>query len=145
MAVKNEPIFADSNYLVALFNGQDALAKKADAVSETLDKYDTTLVISSFVFLEVVTITSMKAGREIATEAGRSLLSNPRIRIIHIDENLQEESWRIFQQIRAKNISFVDCSIIATMKAEAISTLLTFDETDFKRLQEPYGFKLYAE
>lgn len=145
MAERNEPIFADSNYFVALFNDRDALTGKADIVSKVLDEYGTTLVISNFVFLEIVTITSMKTGKEVAVEAGRSLLSNPRIRIIHIDEELQEESWRIFQQIRAKNISFTDCSIIAVMRAEGISTLLTFDETDFRRLQEPYGFKLYGE
>lgn len=145
MVGRNEPIFADSNYFVALFNSQDALTEKADVVSKELDKYETALIISNFVFLEIITITSMKAGREIAIEAGRSLLSNPRIRIIHIDEELQKESWRIFQQIRAKNISFTDCSIVAAMRAEGVLTLLTFDETDFKRLQEPYGFKLYGE
>jgi predicted nucleic acid-binding protein len=145
MEGKNSSVFVDSNFLIALFHEKDSLFSRADRISKELVKQNRFLCISSFVFLETITIVSMRAGRKIAVEAGKYLLSNSRIQIIHIDENLQEESWHIFQEIQSKNISFVDCSIIAAMKPEGISTLLTFDATDFKRLQKPYGFKLYGE
>lgn len=143
MAGKNEWIFADSNYFIALFNEQDALLEKADYTSKKLDEKDISLCITNLIFLEIVTVTSMRASKQIAWEAGKSLLLNPRIRIIHIDEDLQNESWKIFQEITDKNISFVDCSIIAVMKAEGISRVLTFDKTDFGKLQKIYRFSFY--
>ncbi|TSC97166.1 MAG: Uncharacterized protein Greene071421_552 [Parcubacteria group bacterium Greene0714_21] len=143
MEERNNQLFVDSNYFIALFNERDTLAQKARSISEELDIRPTTLVISSLVFLEIVTITSMRAGRKIAKEAGASLLSRQDIRVIHVDEAIQNEAWNIFQETEEKNISFVDCSIIAAMKAEDISTLLTFDRADFTALQKQYRFSLY--
>lgn len=145
MAERNSKIFADANYFIALANEKDSLYAKALAVSQDLEKRAVQLYISNFVFLEVVTILSQKRNREVANKTGLYLLSNPHISHVHIDEQLHKESWDIFQDISQKNISFVDCSIIAAMKAERVSTLLTFDQTDFRQLQKPYGFNLYEE
>ncbi|MBI4137986.1 MAG: PIN domain-containing protein [Candidatus Wildermuthbacteria bacterium] len=143
MAGKSERIFADSNYFIALFNERDALSEKANLISEKLEEQDILLCITNLIFLEIVTVTSVRASKQIAWEAGKYLLSSPRIQILHADEDLQRESWEIFQEITDKNISFVDCSIIASMKTLGISKLLTFDQTDFKKLQKQYRFSLY--
>jgi predicted nucleic acid-binding protein len=79
----------------------------------------------------------------VAIEAGKAILSNPFIDLIHIDWLLHKEAWKIFQEIEHKNISFVDASIIAAMQAEGIKTLLTLDTTDFKKLVKRYRIKFY--
>lgn len=85
----------------------------------------------------------MKSGREAAVRGGEKLLESPRVRVVHINEELQEASWRIFRKVEHKNISFVDCSTIAVMKVEDIARLLTFDTEDFGKLQKHYRFSLY--
>jgi uncharacterized protein len=145
MAERNSGVFADSNYFIALANENDSLHKQAILISQNLEERAVQLFLSNLIFLEVITVLSQKRGREVANKTGLYLLSDPHISYIHIDEQLHEESWHIFQSISQKNIGFVDCSIIAAMKAEDISTLLTFDKADFKQLQKPYGFRLYEE
>lgn len=139
----NKRLFVDSNYFVALFNPSDTLYQKALKIAKKIDKKDIFLVISNFIFLEIITILSQKRGRRVAIETGEYFLSNPKIALIHIDQLLQGQSWNIFKQIKSKDISFVDCSIIAAMKSEGIDELLTFDIEDFKRLQKNYRFRLY--
>ncbi|MBI4119919.1 MAG: hypothetical protein HY454_00450 [Parcubacteria group bacterium] len=56
---------------------------------------------------------------------------------------MQTSSWQIFKEIANKNVSFVDCSTIAVMKAEGIRHLLTLDLQDFKPLSKKYRFGLY--
>lgn len=144
MEEKNELTFVDSNYFVGLFNAEDPLFETANRISKELAHKNTPLFISNFIFLEITTIVSMRASREIAIETGKYLLSSSQIHVIHIDEQLQHDSWQIFQETQSKNISFVDCSIIASMKSEGINKLLTFDTTDFKKLQRKYRFSFYA-
>ena len=78
-----------------------------------------------------------------AREAGRYLMTDPLIRIAHVDESLHQNTWGIFDKIADKNISFVDCSTIAVMKAEHITAVLTFDTTDFKKLRREYKFAFF--
>ncbi len=96
-----------------------------------------------FIFLEIVTILSQRRSRRVAIETGEYLLANPNVEIIHIGPVLQTSSWQIFKEIANKNVSFVDCSTIAVMKAEGIRHLLTLDLQDFKPLSKKYRFGLY--
>ena len=139
---RNKRIFVDSNYFVALFNPSDTLYQKAIRIAKKIDKEKISLAISNFIFLEVITILSQKRGKKVATDICQYFLSNPEIKLIHIDKSLQKDSWSIFKVIKNKDISFVDCSIIAAMKSEEINEILTFDK-DFEKLQKIYRFKLY--
>ncbi|MBI2121341.1 MAG: type II toxin-antitoxin system VapC family toxin [Candidatus Wildermuthbacteria bacterium] len=144
MEKRSNRLFVDSNFFVALFNKQDALAERADEISRALDENPRVLVISNLVFLEIVTVISVRVGRQVAKEVGSSLLLRPDVRIVHVDEDLHEESWKIFQETEGKNISFVDCSIAAVMRAEGISALLTFDRKDFKGFGKHCQLSFYA-
>jgi predicted nucleic acid-binding protein len=141
--VENKRIFVDSNYFVALFNSSDTLYPKALKIAKKIDEEGISLTISNLIFLEIVTVLSQKRGKRVAIEVGEYLLSNPKITLIHIDELLQEQTWNVFKQIKNKDISFVDCSIIAAMKSEGIDELLTFDVEDFKKFQKNHRFRLY--
>ena len=136
----SERVFADSNYFVALFYPHDALHHQATIHANSIAKDNLHIITSSFVFLETVTVLSQRAGRAVSREAGLYLRNNPFVTLLHIDEALGEKAWRIFQNTQDKNISFVDCSTIAVMQAEHITTLLTFDVTDFRKLRREYKF-----
>lgn len=142
MEARNKQVFVDSNFFIAFFNETDTLHQEALSIGAKLEKQKTELLISNFIFLEVVTVLSQRVNKAVALQVGRHLLSSPSIEIIHIDEVLHNHSWQIFQEVRNKNVSFVDCSIIATMKAEGVLELLTLDAEDFKKLQKKYRFRL---
>ena len=138
-------IFVDSNYLIALSNPNDSLHDIAIRLSDKLLKENTNLFISNYVFLEIVTVLTQRVNKEIALITGTELLQNRQVEIIHITKNLQQKSWEIFKMINKKNISFVDCSCIAVMEFENISTLLSFDKTDFIPLQKLLRFDFYYD
>lgn len=137
---ENRKIFVDSNYFVALFNDRDALFQIASDIATRLGAAK--IITSNFIFLETVTVLSQRRGQTLALAAGEYLLNNPLIEIMQIDYNLQQDTWEIFKDLKLKNTSFVDASVIAVMQAESLEELLTFDLKDFKLLARKYNFKL---
>lgn len=143
METSDGPVFVDSNFFIALFNPLDALYPQAVRCAKEIEERQITLIVSSFIFLETVTVLSQRGGKPVAKEGGQYFLTDPAVRLVHIDEDLQKESWRIFQEIEDKDVSFVDASIIAAMHAEGVSNLLTFDTNHFTPLSKRYRFRLY--
>lgn len=141
----NERMFVDTNYFVALFNPFDALHRAALKTGRQIDAAGARLVISNFIFLEVVTVLAQRRGKDVAREAGEYLISNGAIETIHVDKSLNEASWQTFKYIREKNVSFVDASIIAILQGEGIRWLLTFDRADFRKLASRYHFHIYGD
>ena len=137
-------MFVDTNFFVALYNPADLQHKKALTAAKQIQKDEPELILSSFVFLEVVTVLSQRAGKSLAIKAGQRLRNADAFTFIQSTTKLEQTSWEIFQEINKKNISFVDCSIIAVMKQESIPLLLTFDLEDFKILGKQYKFTLYS-
>lgn len=140
---ENSRVFVDSNYFVALFNPHDALHKKSLDLARALDARESRLIISNLVFLEVVTVLSQRRGKKAALKVGEYLLSSPRVEVVHVDEELNQSTWNIFKEVTEKDVSFVDCSIIAILKAENIADILTFDTRDFHALQKRFRFSFY--
>lgn len=136
-------VFVDSNYFIALGNPEDSLHEEADILSYQLVQDNVIIAITNFVFLEIVTVLSQRASRVMANRIGNDILQNQHVNIIHVTESLQTKSWEMFQKIERKNVSFVDCSIIATMEFEEIRSLLTFDKTDFTQFKQYHKFSFY--
>ena len=135
-------IFADSNFFIALSNPDDTLNEIAIQRSREIRDKKLPIVISRFIFSETVTVLSQRTNRQIAINAGIDMLSG-QIGIVEIDQRVSDAAWKIFQDIGKKNMSFVDCSILAIMQAEGISKLLTFDREDFSNLRRTYDFSFY--
>lgn len=135
-------IFVDSNYFIALFNPQDSLFKQATLANSKLEKDNPQIYISTYIFSEIVTVLSQRTGRVNAIHAGNQLLEG-RISILQSTMETEELSWKIFNRVKKKNMSFVDCSSIAVMQAEGINKFLTFDEEDFSPLRKKYSFSFY--
>ena len=134
MAKKSNKVFVDSNYFIALQNKNDSLHAKAISDAKKIHSEGKIVVISNFVFLEVITVVSQYLGRQKASAYGRQILRDSAIEMIHVSSQLHEDSWVLFQSINKKNMSFIDCSIIAVMKHCGIGSLLTYDSTNFSSL-----------
>lgn len=136
----NSDLLIDSNFVIALYNPVDNLHRKAKQISERLKSMRYKMYISEYIFLEIVTVLSQRGGREIAIQAGKDLLREKDFVFIQINEELHKITWQIFQEIKKKDISFVDCSILAAMRFFNIKKLLTFDKEDFTQLRRKYRF-----
>lgn len=137
-----EKIFVDSNFFIAEYNLDDSLHLKAVLKRKEIQKTDTYLLTSNLIFLETVTVLSQRAGKKVAISWGKHILENQQIEIIQVDLQLQNLTWEIFQKIKKKNMSFVDCSSLAILETYDIKRFLTFDTEDFGGLEKTYGFKI---
>lgn len=140
MDSSSSPLMIDSNFFIALFNPDDSLHEKAQTTAQKIIHSQQSYALTNYIFLEIVTVLSQKRGKARSRTIGNTLLQSARI--IHIDEWLHQHTWSIFCNVHQKDISFVDCSTIAAMKSEGITTLLTFD-AQFKKLQKHHRFSLY--
>ena len=140
---RSNRVFVDSNVLIAALRSEDTLHQQAIKTIVALEQQAEAMVISNLIFLEVVTILSQRVSRSVAVKAGNDLLLHPLVEMIHVTETLQTDTWQIFTAAKNKNISFVDCSIMAVMKAEGVKDLLTFDQTEFRSLRKDHRFRFW--
>jgi predicted nucleic acid-binding protein len=139
----NNAVFVDSNYFIALFNISDTLHAEALALAESMVNKNIVLYVSNYIMLEVLTVLSQRVGREAARVASDNLVDSEQIRAVHITEELHSRSLEIFRTTDSKNVSLVDCSILAVLNYVGIKQLLTFDTTDFKPLKGRFNFDFY--
>jgi len=130
-------VFIDSNYYCALFNREDALHNKARKLKINLESSHT----SNFVLLESYTVISQRSGRKQAVYFGEHMHNQYQTNVLLVSPEVEQLSWDIFKKIKNKNMSYVDCSILALIKLNNIKTLLSFDN-HFKNYQSEFNFKL---
>jgi predicted nucleic acid-binding protein len=137
-------IVADSNYFVALAAINDNLYSTAFNLAKLIKDRGDKIYINKYIFLEIVTIISQKVSIDISIKVGRDLLENTgEIEVLDIDSIMFQKTWDIFQRVKDKNISFVDCSLIVLKNEIVADAILTFDVTDFTKLRKSYKFQYY--
>jgi uncharacterized protein len=125
-------LFIDSGPLVAHFNSDDFLHDQAERTfsafaSGRLDFKH--FYISDYIFDECVNVIGSRTKRfDLARILGDALISSNVISIIHVDENLFLESWKIFKRFEGSGLSFTDSSSIAIMEQWGIDSIFSFDK-----------------
>lgn len=132
-------IFIDTNFLCALYNEKDSLHEKARLIWPTLKELD--YIISNFILIEAYTILSQRASKVQAIAFGNYIRRENPYTIVWINRDFEDAIWKIFKSIKDKNFSYVDASILAVMKKQKISHLLSFD-AGFAQFQKTFGFTL---
>lgn len=125
-------IFVDASALIPLFRTIDPLHEKAVQLSPQL--VGNTLLISNYIFSEVVTVLSQKEGKEKALDAGEYIKKN--YTMFRIDAEIEDLAWEIFKKQKSKNVSFVDCTTFALFQRRMFDKAFAFD-TDFKANKIP--------
>lgn len=136
--------FVDTSYIIALYNPQDSQHQKAVKLKKEINN-EIIPFISNYIFLETVTVLSQQIGKKDANDIGKILFSSNKFSFLHISPRIDIKTWRLFQDISNKNISYVDCSNVILMKEERIDKILTFDQ-DFQKLkkQANYNFEVLS-
>jgi len=134
-----QSLIIDTNVICALYNSEDSLYQKAQRIKHLLTEYNP--VVSNFILLETYTVLSQRVSKEFAVSFGKRVRERHSYAVVWINRKLEQDIWKIFVSIKDKNFSYVDASILAVMKKEKISHLLSFD-AGFEGLQSQLKFKL---
>lgn len=120
-------LFLDASYVIALeiANEQNHLA--ASSHWQSLDRKNTRLVTTSYVFDEIVTFLNSRRLHAKAVEIGNRLLSSSSVQFIQVNETIFLEAWEFFQKHNDKSYSLTDCVSFVVMKQLKIKEALTFD------------------
>ncbi len=117
-------VILDTSFLVAFYDLDDDNHKRADEFIKEFEggKFGR-LIISDYIFDETITLLKKYIGNKKTTEIGKYLLNS--LEFIGMETRLFELSWDLSKKF--DELSFTDCSIIATMKHYNIDYLATFD------------------
>lgn len=120
-------LFLDASYVIALeiANEQNHLA--ASSHWQSLDRKNTRLVTTSYVFDEIVTFLNSRRLHAKAVEIGNRLLNSPSVQFIQVSETIFLEAWELFQKYNDKSYSLTDCVSFVVMEPLKIKEALTFD------------------
>lgn len=136
----------DANVLVAVYREDDKLHGEAVDLVSRLKEKSWVFVVTNLVLQEIATVLSMRVGMKLA----RKFLidyGNMVEEKVFLDEELERQSWRIFEKQEKKGTSFVDCANLAVIEKYKLDGILTFDEFYQKKLvvgglDHPKGGKL---
>jgi predicted nucleic acid-binding protein len=120
-------VFLDTGYIIALEAKDDQHHQVALKHWQSLLKSLPRLVMTSYVFDEIVSFFNSRNQHAKAVEVGRRLISSPTIDFIHVDEYLFFEGWHYFEQHADKLYSLTDCISFVVMERLKIRKALAFD------------------
>ena len=119
--------FVDSGVWIGASNPKDTHYREATSVLKSILKGDLgKVLITNLIFSEVVTYIRRKVGRKQSVEAARMLIDSEHVEIIHIDENIFNAAYHMFE--RYPELSFADAASVAIMKDRGIQQIVSFDK-----------------
>lgn len=133
-------LFVDSSAWIALFDVSDKYHRIAATNFNSLLGQEVMFITSDYVFDEAVTLLLNRSGHNKATEFGLWLLSANNVKIIHIDELVWQDAWRMFAAYDDKQWAFTDCTSFVLMRQHKLWRAFAFD-----RHFEQAGFQLWPK
>lgn len=124
--------FIDTGAWYAYFVGDD---EDHGSVTSVLEDESLTLVTSSYVFDEVITLIAARLHHEAARQVGSSLRDPSIVEMEWVTVSDEKAAWQRFRQRSDKSYSFTDCTSFVIMHRLGLEHVLTTD-ADFD--QEGY-------
>lgn len=119
-------VFTDTAAWIALFNADDSLHARAQAVYSALVQRRVPLVTTEFVLLEVADALGAPHIRA-KTIALLNTLRRGVVRIVPLSDELREKGWTLYQQRPDKEWGLTDCTSFALMQERQILQVFTSD------------------
>jgi predicted nucleic acid-binding protein len=123
--------FVDTSAFYALADRSDVNHRRAGSLLKTLSKRGGSLVTTSDVFDETITLVRYRLGQPAAVKVGQGLLDSTWCRLVEVSREVRLAAWEIFQRYADQSFSFTDCTSFATMHAMGVTEAFTFDRRDF--------------
>lgn len=124
-------IFIDASAYLSALMLHDPNHTKTAEILMNLEQTEEDLVTSYGIIGEILTVSSQRYDKQKGIEFVKSILNSPTHILLETPE-LMKRSFELLQQIKSKNISWVDCYSFAIIETYKIEKVFSFDK-DFKR------------
>ncbi|SRR5258708_26316311 len=128
MPTKND-LFVDTAGWGYYLDSKDPRYTVVDAFIRQTVKARRHLVTTNYILTELVVLLSSRyhRPRQKVITAINAIKAEPMVEIIHIDQTLDNEAWRLLEARLDKEWSLVDASSFVVMKRYGITQVLTTD------------------
>lgn len=134
-------IFADSSFLIALYDNSDQYFQKAHFLLSSIKKDAPQVIISDYIYDETLTFlltTHKHYGFIRAQTFDRDVIEKEFCDVIFIDNSLFYKAREIFNRYNKDKVwSFTDCTSFALMEDYGLRQVLSFDKNFTQK-----GFKI---
>lgn len=130
-------VFADTSALFALLVQDDSMHVRAKLNFEHFAQVNTSLLTSSYVLLETLTLLQRRVGLDALWGFNRKIF--PILNIVWVDEAWHGRAVERLHSERNRGVSLTDCLSFEIMEARDIGTAFTFDRHFTER-----GFEIAA-
>ncbi len=122
-------IFIDTGVFVAARNKSDVNRSRArELLRSGLSGEFGRLFTSDYIVDEAVTLALVRTRNfQLATNLGKFIIDSPRIERLAVTNDDFDESWKTFQKLGKKFLSFTDCTSLALAKNHSIPRIMSFD------------------
>jgi uncharacterized protein len=134
-----EAIFWDTSAIYAYINRKDP---NHEAVKNAVSRCKGKLIISNYIFDEIITLVSARLRHDAAVHVGNILMNSPQIERSWITPQDEINAWMLFSERSDKQYSFTDCTSFVIMRRLGLKKCLALDE-HFR--QEGFGNITCAE
>lgn len=115
---------ADTSFWVALAAARDAHHESAVAL---WSKERESVLVTNHIAGETWTFLRRRGGHGVA-KAALAVFRSTRVRLLHVDGDVEEEAWRWLARHDEHSYSFVDATSFATMRRLRLREALAFDD-----------------
>jgi predicted nucleic acid-binding protein len=95
-----EKIVIDANIVIAVFDRQDSTHKQAVLLLERFKESGSMLIMLNLVIYEILTVLHMKGYRKEAHGFYRLVHSDPRMRIVYLNADLESRAYYNFLHLK---------------------------------------------
>lgn len=120
-------VFVDTSAFLALVDRDDDHHGRAKRYLRDLSRKRFSLVTSSYVVDEALTLIRYRLGHPTAVGFGERLLGTRWCRVVDVDEAIRNSAWEIFVRYDDHKLSFTDCTSFALMRALDLGEAFSFD------------------
>jgi uncharacterized protein len=120
-----ESLFWDTSAIYAYINRKDPAHEE---VKQAVGRARGGLVISNYVFDEIVTLVLSRLGHSAAVHIGNVLMNSPQIERHMISAQDELNAWVLFSERRDKKYSFTDCASFILMRRLGLRKCIATDD-----------------
>jgi predicted nucleic acid-binding protein len=120
-------LFVDSSGWIGLFAKADKYHLPAVAAFNKIEGSKTLFITSDYVIDESLTYIKKTYGRHNALRFGQWVLATDLVEIHHVDEEMWQLAWQMFQEYDDKKWAFTDCTSFALMRQHNLWQAFAFD------------------
>jgi uncharacterized protein len=122
-------IFADTSGWASLLDTDQEYHLPAASIYTAVQQSNQQLITTNYVIAELVSLLNspMRYPRGKAVHFVNSIKNSKFVRVVHIDETLDNEAWELLSKRLDKTWSLVDCSSFVVMQREKLTDAFTAD------------------